>query len=98
MQYITGTSPHNKNCGKCVCVTIVGVDTKRNPHPPSWAKKYFGKKFKVVVLDKCPECKADHIDVLAAQPYISKTMSSSAAYTVGTWKASWKFISCGARC
>jgi hypothetical protein len=62
-------SPHSPYCGACVCVQVVGTDETTNPYPPANASHYFGTIIKGKVIDLCPECGDDQIDILADRPY-----------------------------
>ena len=74
-------SPKSPYCGKCMCIRINGADPTSNQYPPAAAKKYYGKVFKGVVMDLCPECEQDHIDILTDKPYTS-IVPLNMAYTV----------------
>ena len=70
-------SPLSPYCGKCLCFRVVGADESTNPNYPLAAKRYFGKVFKGKVMDLCPECEDDHIDILADRPYTSATINKA---------------------
>lgn len=99
-------SPNSPYCGRCLCARIVGTDNTSNPNAPKEASRYFGRAFRGRVVDSCPECSDDHIDVLAHFPYVSKNNENKTlgktkhpnipinmAYTVGIWLVEWQFVS-----
>lgn len=52
-----------------MCIRIDGVDETTNPYPPPGYERFNGKTFKGRVMDLCPECEDDHIDILGDAPY-----------------------------
>jgi hypothetical protein len=105
-------SPNSQYCGKCICVRIRNTDNSSNPNAPQEASRYFGRIFKGRVVDACPECSDDHIDVLAHEPYVldggiiqrnlfplAPFIPIRLAYTVGIWITEWQFVeNCNINC
>lgn len=91
-------SPYSPVCGKCMCVRVVNTDNTTNPNAPKDAKKVFGSVFKGRVVDVCPECSDDHIDILAGESY-AKKVPLKIAYGVGIWLVEWQFVNdCNINC
>lgn len=105
-------SPNSRYCGQCICARVVNTDNTSNPYPPQESTRYFGRIFKGKVLDSCPECSDDQIDVLADEPYVFDTgriqmslfpfapfIPIRLAYTVGIWITEWQFVdNCAVDC
>lgn len=105
-------SPNSPYCGRCLCARIVGTDNTSNPNAPKEASRYFGRIFRGRVVDSCPECSDDQLDVLAQFPYVSNNKNNrglnnknqpnipiNMAYTVGIWLVEWQFVSnCRVNC
>ena len=66
---LKGESPYSPACEKCMCIRITGTDETSNPYPDPAASASYGKIMKGKVLDLCPECEDEHIDILADIPY-----------------------------
>jgi hypothetical protein len=67
-KYMTKGFKKDPYCGRYICVKILSNDRTSNPTPPATFNKYRNTIFKGRIIDICPECDDDHIDVLADQP------------------------------
>jgi len=92
-----GQSPYSDYCGKCMCITINDVDKTSNNQVNVDYSPYVGKTFKGRVMDQCPECEDDHIDILVDRPY-TNIVPESIMFSVGVWTTEWRFIDCQETC
>ena len=90
-------SPHSQSCNKCMCIRVVGADTSSNNQINVDISPYVGAVFKGKVMDQCPECDDEHVDVLKVPAY-TNVVPANIAYSVGVWAIEWQWIDCAASC
>ena len=94
---LNAQSPMSPACDRCVCITIAGADRTSNPNAPAAYFQYVGRRIKGKVMDQCPECEDEHVDILDT-PLYNGVVPRDIAYGVGVWTIEWNWIDCSAKC
>jgi hypothetical protein len=80
-----------------VCITFAGADRTSNPNVNANYFPYVGRRIKGKVMDQCPECEDEHVDILDT-PFYNAVIPKDIVYSVGVWTVEWNWIDCSASC
>jgi hypothetical protein len=94
---LTAQSPYSPACDRCVCITFAGADRTSNPNVNADFFGYVGRRIKGKVMDQCPECEDEHVDILDT-PFYNAVIPKDIVYSVGVWTIEWSWIDCSASC